>query len=251
MDLTEPRKRVRIERGHKWVRTFLAGELVASTKQPLLVWEVPYYPVYYFSLQDVIAHLLPTGEAVHSPSRGDAEVCDVSVTRATATGAAHRRISSPVSELRGTVRFHWSAMDLWFEEEEPVRTHARDPYTRIDILTSSRHVEVRVDDVTVAETHQPHLLFETGLPVRYYLPLCHVRQELLVPSSTETHCPYKGRATYWSLEIGGRRLDYVLWTYPTPLPESQKIAGYACFFSERVDLLVDGSLEPRPHTRFS
>jgi uncharacterized protein (DUF427 family) len=93
-------------------------------------------------------------------------------------------------------------------------------------------------------------LFETGLPTRWYLPLSDVRTDLLVPSETVTHCPYKGAATYWSLDVGGSRYEDFVWCYRAPLPESQKIAGLACFYNEKVDLYVDGTLEERPKSRF-
>jgi uncharacterized protein (DUF427 family) len=142
-------------------------------------------------------------------------------------------------------------MDAWFEEDEQVFTHARDPHHRVDILRSSRHVEVVVNGVTVADSRRPTLLFETGLPTRYYLPLTDVRTELLRLSPTSSGCPYKGTASYWSLEVDGERLDDVVWTYPSPLPESTRIAGLACFYNERVEIIVDGELEERPPSPFS
>jgi uncharacterized protein (DUF427 family) len=131
-------------------------------------------------------------------------------------------------------------MDAWFEEDEEVFTHARDPYTRVDILASSRHVRVEVGGLTIAETTQPTLLFETGLPTRYYVPKPHVRMDLLTPTETATHCPYKGQAAYWSVRIGDELVPDIAWSYPTPLPESQKIAGLVCFYPDKVDLYVDG-----------
>jgi uncharacterized protein (DUF427 family) len=131
-------------------------------------------------------------------------------------------------------------MDAWFEEDEEVFTHPRDPYTRVDILPSSRHVRIEVDGVTVAESTKPTLLFETGLPVRYYLPKTDVRMDLLAPTETSSHCPYKGQADYWSLLLGETTVQDVAWSYRTPLPESQKIAGLVCFYPEKVDLYVDG-----------
>ena len=245
------RGRVRVEPGHKRVRAYLAGELVADTIRPLLVWEVPYYPAYYFPAADVRAALVPTGATEHSPSRGDAELYDVKVPRMTAAAAARRYPSSPIAELRDAVRIDWPAMDEWLEEDEPVYTHPRDPYSRVDILASSRHVRVVMDGVTVADSHQPRILFETGLPPRYYLPLSDLRLDLLTPSATETHCPYKGTATYWSLEADGRRYDDFVWTYRAPLPESQKVAGLACFYNEKVDLYVDGVLQEQPRTKWT
>ena len=105
--------------------------------------------------------------------------------------------------------------------------------------------------MTIAESHQPRILFETGLPPRYYLPLTDVRLDLLRPSDTRTHCPYKGTAAYWSVDAGGTVHEDLVWTYRTPLPESQKIAGLACFYDEHVDLYVDGELQDRPRTPFS
>ncbi len=251
-EMTETsRGSVRIERGHKRVRAYLNGELVADTIWPFLVWESPYYPVYYIPAADVRAELIPAGQSEHSPSRGDAELLDVKVATATASAAARRYPHSPLGELRDLVRFEWDAMSEWFEEDEPVYTHARSPYTRVDILASSRHVRIEADGVTLAESRQPRILFETGLPPRYYLPLTDVRMELLRPSATQSHCPYKGTASYWSVDTGrGVHADLV-WIYRTPLPESQKIAGLACFYDERVDVFLDGERQAKPRSRFS
>ena len=137
-------------------------------------------------------------------------------------------------------------MDEWLEEDEPIYVHPRDPYKRVDILGSSRHVVVQVDGVTVADSHQPRILFETSLPPRYYLPLPDVRMDLLRPSDTQTHCPYKGTASYWTLDTGEGVHEDVVWIYRAPLPESQKITGLACFYNEKVDIIVDGEPQERP-----
>jgi uncharacterized protein (DUF427 family) len=250
MDDGGHRGRVRFEPSQKRVRAYLGQELVLDTTRPLLVWEIPNYPAYYVPLGDVRAELTATGATEHSPSRGDAEVYDVKVAGATAPGAARRYPHSPIEELRDHVNVTWAAMDDWLEEDEPVYTHARSPYTRIDVLASSRHVEVRVDGVTIAESHQPRILFETGLPPRYYLSLGDVRLDLMAPSDTETHCPYKGMATYWHLDVDGGRHDDFLWMYRAPLPESQKIAGLVSFYNEKVDLYLDGELQDRPRPHF-
>lgn len=250
MDNAGHRGRVRVEPSQKRVRAYLGRELVLDTTRPLLVWEIPYYPSYYVPVADVRAELIATGAVEHSPSRGDAEVYDLKVARATAAGAARRYPESPIEQLRDLVHVTWAAMDEWLEEDEPVYTHPRDPYTRVDILASSRHVEVRVEGVTIAESHQPRILFETGLPPRYYLPVADVRLELLAPSDTETHCPYKGTAGYWHLDVNGTRHDDFLWIYRAPLPESQKIAGLVSFYNEKVDLYLDGELQERPRSHF-
>jgi uncharacterized protein (DUF427 family) len=240
-----------VETGAKRVRAYLGGVLVADTVTPLLVWESPHYPTYYFPAEDVRAELLePDGEIAHSPSRGDGERLTVRAGSRAAPGAAIRYESSPIEQLRGAVRLEWAAMDAWFEEDEEVFTHARDPYSRIDILASSRHVRVEVEGEVVAESTSPRLLFETGLPVRFYLPKPHVRMDALERSETVTHCPYKGRAETWSVRAAGRLHEDLAWSYPAPFPESQKIAGLIAFYNEKVDLFVDGIRAERPHTHF-
>ncbi len=242
---------VRVERGPKRVRVYLNGELVADTRTPFLVWEHPYYPTYYLPASDVRATLIAADETDHSPSRGDGEVLHVKVATATAERAALRYPDSPLESLRELVRIDWNAMSEWLEEDEPVYTHPRDPYKRIDILASSRHVRVEIDGVTVADSRQPRILFETGLPARYYLPLPDVRIDLLRPSDTVTHCPYKGAASYWSVDTGRDRHQDLVWIYRAPLPESQKVAGLACFYNEKVDIYLDGERQERPRTPFS
>jgi uncharacterized protein (DUF427 family) len=246
------RGRIRIEPGAKHVRAYLGGEVVADTIRPVLVWEVPYYPTYYLPLADVRTELLePDGGVVHSPSRGDGRTFAVRAGGREAPHAARRYEDSPIEELRGLIRLDWDAMDAWFEEDEQVFTHPRDPYTRVDILASSRHVRVEVDRMTVAESTSPRLLFETGLPVRYYLPRPHVRLDRLTPTGSVTHCPYKGRAEWWSVTTDSGVHNDLAWSYRAPLPESQKIAGLIAFYNEKSDIYVDGVLQERPRTKFS
>jgi uncharacterized protein (DUF427 family) len=171
--------------------------------------------------------------------------------KAAAAAAAARYEDSPIEDLYGTVRLQWDAMEAWFDEDEEVYTHVRDPYTRVDILASSRRVRVVVDGQEIADSTSPRILFETGLPSRYYLPRTHVRMDRLELSHTVTHCPYKGQAQTWQIrDMPGANED-IAWSYPAPLPESQKIAGLIAFYNEKVDIEVDGVLQERPHTKFS
>lgn len=242
----ETRGRIRIERSSKRVRAYLGGEAIADTARPVLVWEVPYYPAYYFPLADVRTELLePDGGVVHSPSRGDARTFTVKGK----PGAALRYDDSPIEELRELIRLDWKSMDAWFEEDEQVFTHPRDPYTRIDVLASSRHVRIELDGTTIAESTSPRLLFETGLPVRYYLPKPHVRMDLLTPTDKVTNCPYKGQAEWWTVRTEHGVHEDLAWSYRMPLPESQKIAGLIAFYDERVDVYVDGVRQERPAKR--
>ena len=246
-----PRGRVRVEDGPKHVRVLFGGEYVADTTNVKLVWERQ-YPTYYLPAADVRTDLLvATGETNHSPSRGDAAVHDVKVGERTAEGAALWYTDSAFPELKDTIRLEWDAMDAWFEEDEEVYVHTKDPYARVDILQSSRHVHVEVDGVSVADSHQPRLLFETGLPTRYYLPKTDVRMDLLTPTDHLTRCPYKGTAEYYTLTVGGTTHENLVWWYRHPTIESTKVAGYVCFFNEHVDTYVDGELAPRPKTPWS
>ena len=251
--MSETQERVHIEDGPKRVRTYLGGELIADTRHLKLVWEVPYYPAYYFPRKDVRMELLTSnGHTQRSPSRGDAH-------KFTVTGGGDRQVEdaawhypeSPVEELRDLIRFDWNAMDGWFEEDEEVFVHPHDPYTRIDILHSSRHVEVEVNGVKIADTHRPTLLFETRLPTRYYIPKVDVRMDVLIPTDTVTGCAYKGFAEYWSVRAGGETIKDLAWSYKTPLLENVKIAGLVAFYNERTDIILDGERQTRPKTKFS
>jgi uncharacterized protein (DUF427 family) len=245
------RGRVRLEQGAKRVRVYLGGVLVADTLAPVFVWEIPYYPAYYIPRKDVRVDLVASGNTDHSPSRGDATLYTVKAGGKEAVDAARIHQDSPIEELRDLVRFDWAAMDSWFEEDEEIYIHPRDPYTRIDVLASSRHVRVEIDGVTVAESQNARLLFETGLPTRYYLPKTAVRMDLLEPSDTRTACPYKGEASYYSARIGDQLHEDVVWYCNTPLLESQKVASLVAFYNEKVDTFVDGVLQPRPKTKFA
>jgi uncharacterized protein (DUF427 family) len=209
----------RTEPSPKRVRTYLGGEVVTDTTRALLVWEKPNYPTYYLPVDDVRADVVSKGR------QHDA--------------------------VPGHVAFAWQAMDSWFEEDEEVFVHARDPYKRVDALRSSRHTHVEIDGVVLADSVRPTVLFETSLPPRFYLPKVDVRMELLEPTESVSHCPYKGQARYWSARVGDRIVPDIAWSYPAPFPESQPVMGLVCFYNERVDLTVDGELLARPATPFS
>lgn len=245
------RGRLRIEQGHKRIRTYLGGELVADTTNPTLVWEKPYYPVYYFPEEDVRTELLSATETTRrSPSRGTMRFHTVKGGASEAVDGAYSYEQTEIEELRDRYAFVWDAMDAWFEEDEEVFVHARDPYTRVDTLRSSRHVEVVIDGVKVADSNHPTLLFETGLPTRYYLPKVDVRMDLLTPTDLQTHCPYKGTAQYWAVHAGDETFENYAWGYRFPAQEASKIAGLVAFYDEKVDVYVDGKLQERPKSLF-
>ena len=143
-------------------------------------------------------------------------------------------------------------MDAWYEEDEEVFVHARDPHVRIDVLRSNRPLEVVLGGEVIASTTRACFLFETGLPTRYYIPPEDVRQDLLSPSETESACPYKGTAGYFSAKVGGQSYEDIVWTYPDPLPEVAGIKGMLSFFNEKVGAIrLDGQELSKPQTKWS
>ncbi len=231
---------VKIEPGQKRVRAYLGGELVADSTNVTLVFEHPHWLQYWFPEDAVRAEVLvASGTHTDDDPFGAAQHFTVRTARDTAVDAARVYPDSPVEALRGLVRLEWDAMDAWFEEDEQVHGHPKNPYHRVDVLQSSRHVQVKVGDMILADTHQPRVLFETGLPVRYYVPKVDVRMDLLEETATESHCPYKGHARYWSVRTGdGGVVEDAVWSYPYPLPEAFKVADLVAFW--KVDIIVDG-----------
>ena len=242
-------RQLRIEPNPRRIRGTSAGRAVVDTTRSRLVWEHRYYPAWYVPIEDVHGELVANGSTFVSSTRGVGTRYDVVVDGEVIADAAWRHHDSPA--LRDLVRFEWTAMDAWFEEDVEVYVHPRSPDVRVDVLPSSRHVRVLIDGEVIADSSRPSILFETGLPPRYYLPKPDVRMDRLVPTDTSTACPYKGWADYWSVEVGDVAHDDIAWSYRTPLPESQAIAGMVCFYDERVDLEIDGERQERPTTKFA
>ena len=236
---------VHIELSPRRVRTYFGGKLVADSQHVLLVYETKRPPAYWFPTADVrMEHLEQRDQANASTEviRWRLRVNE----KVSENGA--RAYSKPAGELAALedhLTFHWNEMDAWFEEDEEVFVHPRDPYTRVDTVHSSRNVRVEIGGMVVAETRRPVLLFETGLPTRYYIPKQDVRMDLLQPTASVTRCPYKGVARYWSGPIGDSMIEDVVWSYPAPIPECPKIENLLSFYNERVDLYVDGVLQER------
>jgi uncharacterized protein (DUF427 family) len=246
--LVPPRQ---VEPVPRWIRACLAGETVVDSTRALYVWEWPYYPQYYIPLVDVRPGVLvPEGHSRPTP-RGSVEVHTVRSGEGDRKHAARVLVDSPVADLSGTVRFEWAALDAWFEEEEQVFVHPRNPYVRVDALRSTRHVRVELGGLLLAESSSPVLVFETGLPTRYYFDRSEVNFEHLIATDTVTACPYKGTTSgYWSIRAGETVHRDLAWTYDVPTANLRPITGAVAFYNERVDTLVDGQLLERPKTHF-
>ena len=226
------------EDSHRRVRVIFANTTIADSTRVKLLLEPMKLGIYYFPLEDVRSDALrKTGERLWDVLAGDR----------VAERAAWER-----AEFPGYIAFKWDMMDRWFEEDDEVFVHPRDPYHRVDVLNSSRHVKVVLGGEVVAETDRPRLLFETNLPTRYYIPKVDVRMDLLTPTDLHTRCPYKGEASYWTATVAGQEFKNIVWVYPSPIPEIPKLENLLCFYNEKVDAIyVDGELQPKPKTPWS
>jgi uncharacterized protein (DUF427 family) len=232
------------------MRALLAGQTVLDSQRGVVLWETGMFPAYYYPLHDLRQDLLEQpagGEREDTPRRWSVRVGDRLVKNCI-TGSPLRPDGQEL--LPGYVTFHQAhgpqgqadpqAMDQWFEEDEPLGVSPRDPYHRVDVRSSSRHVVVRHKGQLVAESRRPKLMFETGNPIRYYLPLADVRSELLTKSEYVSPCPYKGDGQHWHLSAGGGTVENAAWSLPHPLPEALPAAGHVCFYPDKLDVEMDG-----------
>jgi uncharacterized protein (DUF427 family) len=259
---------LRYEPTAKRIRVCLGGEPVADTHEARLVWEPRrVVPTYAVPLAALTGQLVPAGAesgadedvGVRLPAISSRPILDPSVPfdAHSCAGTAYDVIAGEETgaaaafrpddpDLADYVILEFNAFE-WREEEEPIVSHPHDPFSRIDVLRSSRHIRVEYDGRLLAESKRPMLLFETLLPVRFYLP----REDVVVrldPSDTVTYCAYKGRASYYSVPDGPKD---IAWTYHEPLHDAEPVRDLICFFNERLDVIVDGERRDRPVTPWS
>jgi uncharacterized protein (DUF427 family) len=250
---------LRHEPTEKRIRARLGDQEVVDSRHALLVWEprrvVPSYAV---PPADVRCELVPIASAPSSDApilhpgipfsahSTDGESLAVKLEDKTVDHAAFRPADA---DLAGHVILDHDAFDSWLEEDEPILGHPRDPFHRVDTRKSSRHVRIEYDGKALAESSEPTFVFETNLPLRFYLPRGDLQVEPR-PSARRTVCAYKGEASYWSFELGGKSAD-VAWTYPDPLPDARALTGLVAFYDELVDVILDGERRERPDTPFA
>lgn len=232
----------------KRIRCYFNNELIADSERTMLKRKFPM--VYFFPKEDVKVPLVEKGKTdSHNDDWGTSISHHVTVNGKIAENAAwtyEKPGNAAPENIENYTAIKWDSMDRWLEEDEDVRVHPRDPYHRIDICNSSRHVRIDVDGHTVAETHSPVLLFETGLPIRFYIKKTDVDMNLLETTDLRTKCPYKGTASYFSVVSDGKKLENVVWTYPFPNEETQKIKDLVAFYTEKIeDVFVDGKRLPK------
>jgi uncharacterized protein (DUF427 family) len=238
----------------KRIRVQIGDEVVADSISALLLYESDHLPAYYFPVADTrLALFKPSTLTTDCPYKGAASYMSFT-GKGRVVEDVLWRYASPMPQCPAIgehVSFIWNKVDHWYEEDEEIFVHARDPFRRVDCLASSRRVRVEVAGTVVADSWRAVFLFETGLPTRYYLPLDDVRREVLRQSRFETRCPYKGLARYFDLQVGETTLQDKVWYYPDPVHEAARIKGLVAFPNEFVDIYIDDVLQPRPITSFS
>jgi uncharacterized protein (DUF427 family) len=233
------------------IRAELGGAGVVDTTAAHYLWTWPFYPRFQIPLADIDTRALTIADDVVELPYGTGRAVTLIATDTPSPPHGHVYVTAEHPALVGTVHLEWNAVDAWYEEEEQVFVHPRSPYVRVDALRSTRHVRIERGGVLLAESHAPVMVFETGLPTRYYLDRSAVDFSHLQPSDTVTACPYKGRTTgYWSVEVAGHLHPDLAWSYDFPTRQLPAIAGLVAFLDERVDVTIDGSEVPRPQTRF-
>jgi uncharacterized protein (DUF427 family) len=223
------------------VRATFGGQTVVDTTGAMLLHETGLPPQVYVPVNDLRADLIqPTEHHTYCPFKGTASYWTVTAGDQAAENAiwAYPEPNAEASWLRGYAGLYWNAMDEWYDEDERIAGHLRDPYHRVDVRRSSRRVRVLLGDTVLADTAHPLLLSETGLPNRFYIMAADVRQDLLEPSDTHTHCPYKGNASYWSVTKDGRKLTDAAWSYPQAEGDSAAISGYLSFGHDELAIEV-------------
>ncbi|KAI9753345.1 MAG: hypothetical protein M4579_005203 [Chaenotheca gracillima] len=226
------------------VRALFNRVYVADTTSARFVWEHPYYPQFYVPVSSVKGGELRKDQAI------DDDKSAFLATLKVGSRATNRVLLFEKGALAGLVRIEFGAVDSWYEEDQEIYVHPKDPYKRVDVLPSSRKVTVKVDGQTIAESSNVMCLYETGLPTRHYLPQTAVDWNLLTPSDVITKCPYKGEANYFDVEVKGKKHRGLVWWYRYPTPESIAIAGRVCAYDEKVDTYIDDVLQERPKSKF-
>lgn len=234
------------------IRAVLNGRVVLDTTSALYVWEWERYPQYYIPVTDIDPAVLVDERHEQQLSRGTARRYGLAVGEVSRPAALRVYGDDARFGLAGRARFEWDAVDAWYEEDEEVFVHPRDPYTRVDALRSTRHVRVELDDTVLAESASPVLVFETGLPTRFYLNRTEVDFTHLTATGTVTGCPYKGTTSrYWTARVNGKTHPDIAWSYDFPTRQLTPIAGLVAFYNEKVDIVLDGQRLARPSTHFS
>lgn len=256
------------------------GHTIADTTSALFVWEHSYYPYYYVPWSAIPSPSSTSTSPINGTvsasqsqypqweERGTLTSSDdsrdvlgrlwrvhVSPNESTAIDNVLETIGS-TPQIGNMLRIPHNTPDHWLEEDTPIFVHPKDPFKRVDTVSSLRRIKVSLHGVTLAESAYAVHLFETGLPTRYYIPLSSIEQSVLRKSERRTQCPYKGEAEYYDVVLkdkdGKEELhEGLVWYYNRPNMECAQVVGLCCFYNEKVDVEIDGVREERPRTQFA
>jgi uncharacterized protein (DUF427 family) len=241
-----PQRALYAEALRRRMRAELGGRTVVQSDDAVLLFEPGRYPVAYFPIGDFAEGALrPSEHRTEHPELGETAWFEVVGEGRTAPRGAWQHVALPehAAILEGTVALAWRAMDGFYEEDERILGHAADPYHRIDVRRTSRHLVVRAGDRVVADTTGPLVLYESGFAPRWYVPRADVVADALTPVDVQTFCPYKGVASYYDVE-GSRQ---AAWSYRAPIEGTAAIGDLVSFEPGRVEVTLDGArlkLEP-------
>lgn len=240
-----------IEPAPRRVRAYVGNIPIVDSTNAMYVWEWPGYPQYYLPLTDFDpACLVDEGGTEHT-DRGEARVFGLKLGDDERPRSLRAYTADSLPGLDGLVSIQWDAPDAWFEEDEEIFVHPRNPYTRVDAVRSNRPIRVELDGLVLADAISSVMVFETGLPTRYYVDRTAVDFTHLESSTTQTPCPYKGRTSqYWSIRVGDALHEDLAWSYDYPTRALAPIAGLVAFYNEKVELILDGEPLDRPVTHF-
>ncbi len=219
------------------IRAKLGGQTIVDSERAMLLHESNIFPVLYFPVDDVsMQFLTKTEHSTHCRYKGDASYWTISASETVAGNAAwgYENPLEAVTWLRDRIAIESNRMDQWFDEDDEIFGHIRDPYHRVDARPTSRHIQDRIAGGLVAETTSAFVVSETGGPNRIYIPPDDIRTEEFAQSDTTTHCPHKGDTVYW--HHNKSESNDVAWSYPTPLEEATRVAKYWCFDGPNVEV---------------
>ncbi len=231
----------------RWIRAAIGNETIADSKRAMLMIESQTELDYYFPPEDIHLEVFEeSDEAETSDERGTRKFWDLNLGDLKIEKAAWTyKTKQNRPDFNGYIAISWKAIDHWYEEEEEIYDEPRNPYYRVDTIQSSRHVEVLVDGVKLADTKNAYMVFETYLPTRFYIPEEDVSMDSMTPTEKETVCPYKGFANYYNVKVNGNIYENIVWSYFDPIPEAPKLKNTLAFWTEkdkRIQIFVDGDL---------
>ena len=234
------RRRMRVRFADRWI---------ADSEDVVLLHEPGRYPVAYFPQGDIESGILIAEDRVtQNQDLGETRWFTVKLSErpdreANHAAWQHTGLPQHATILGGRVAFAWRAMDAFYEEDERRVGHAADPYHRIDIRSTSRHLVVRDGERVITDTQQPLALYESGFAPRWYAPHEDIDESALKPVEGQTFCPYKGIASYY--DIGSRKR--AAWSYVNAWKEVGRVSNLVSFEPDKIDVYLDGKqlrLEP-------